>query len=253
MTAPHRPFGVQSYCFRHFRDNAAVAQRVKQCGLASIELCAVHADFDRPETFDGVIGTYRDAGIEILSIGVETFTGDEAADRRRFEFAKAAGAGFISVHFEPDTYLDAIPAAAKLADAYGIRLAIHNHGGYHWLGSEQMLAHILKTSPPSIGLCLDTAWCLDAKGDPVKWVERFGDRLYGLHLKDFVFDRARQHQDVVVGTGNVDVPALYRKLAEVDFAGYAVLEYEADVENPVPALTRCAQAVADAAGQTLGA
>jgi hypothetical protein len=42
-------YGVQSYCFRHFKDNADVAQKVLEIGVKSIEVCAVHADFNDPE------------------------------------------------------------------------------------------------------------------------------------------------------------------------------------------------------------
>ena len=57
--------GVQSYCFRNFKDNATVASMVRDCGLDRIELCAVHCDFNKPETFDEVIGIYKDAGVAI--------------------------------------------------------------------------------------------------------------------------------------------------------------------------------------------
>jgi len=36
-------------------------------------------------------------------------------------------------------------------------------------------------------------------------------------------------------------------LQAVDFDGYAVIEYEEDPENPVPAISKCVQAVRAAA------
>ncbi|NCO33377.1 MAG: hypothetical protein GW893_05835, partial [Armatimonadetes bacterium] len=72
---------------------------------------------------------------------------------------------------------------------------------------------------------------------------RFGDRLYGVHIKDFIFDRARKPEDVVVGTGNLNLEALFEAMNKVDFSGYAVLEYEGDVENPVPAVSKCVASV----------
>jgi hypothetical protein len=56
-------FGVQSWCLRHFKDNATVARMVRHLGLQTIELCAAHADFDRPEAFRDVASTYADAGV----------------------------------------------------------------------------------------------------------------------------------------------------------------------------------------------
>ena len=133
--------------------------------------------------------------------------------------------------------------AQDLADRYDIKLAIHNHGGRHWLGSSEALRHVFAETGPRIGLCLDTAWALDAHEDPLGMATEFGTRLYGLHIKDFVFDRAGKPEDVVVGSGNLDLAELRRVLQAVDFVGYAVLEYEGDVDNPVPALTECVKAV----------
>lgn len=235
-------FGVQSYCFRHFKDNADVAAKVKQIGVDKIEVCAVHADFEDPAAFGDVVKTYHDAGVEIVSIGVETFVGNEAAERQRFECAKAAGAKHITAHFQVDTFHDAVPATAKLAEEYDIRVALHSHGGYMFGGSPDVIEHILKLGGPRIGLCIDTAWCLQIgpwQGKPVEWVERFGKQLYGVHYKDFVFDRAGMWSDVVVGTGNLDLPAFVDALKKANFDGFTVIEYEADIENPVPALTEC--------------
>ena len=72
--------------------------------------------------------------------------------------------------------------------------------------------------------------------------------LCGVHVKDFVFDRAARPEDVVVGTGNLDLPAFQQKLTEVGFTGPAILEYEGDVDDPVPALTECVAAIRGIAG-----
>jgi len=48
---------------------------------------------------------------------------------------------------------------------------------------------------------------------------------------------------VVVGTGNLDLPGFVKALEETGFDGMAVIEYEADADNPVPALTECVKAM----------
>ena len=90
-----REFGVQSYCFREFKDNAIVADKVKEIGLNSIEVCAVHADFNDLEGWKRIVEIYRDKGVSIVSIGVQTFVGDES-EREWFQCAAAAGAKHIS-------------------------------------------------------------------------------------------------------------------------------------------------------------
>jgi sugar phosphate isomerase/epimerase len=70
-------------------------------------------------------------------------------------------------------------------------------------------------------------------------VETAGRRLFGLHLKDFTFDRAGKHTDVVVGTGNLDLAALRDALNKASFEGCAVVEYEGDVNHPIPSVSEC--------------
>ena len=237
-----RDFGVQSYCFRHFKDNAQVAEMTKKIGVKKIELCAVHADFDDVDAFKRILDIYHQADVQVVSIGVQTFLGDVGRERKWFQCAKAAGAKHISAHFTVATFQEAVPAAARLCDQFNIRIGVHCHGGYLFGGSPDVLEHLLKLGGPMIGLNLDTAWCMQIGpyGDPIKWVrERFKGKIFGVHYKDFVFDRRGQWSDTVVGEGNLDLPAFVAALEETGFDGMAVIEYEADPENPVPALTDC--------------
>lgn len=235
--------GVQSYCFRNFKDNADVAQKVREIGLDRIEVCAVHADFADVDAWKNIVKIYRDAGVRIVSIGVQTFRGDDA-ERAWFECAAAAGAKHISAHFTIDTYQDAVPRTQALAREFGMRVGIHTHGGYMFGGQPDVMRHLIGLGTPEIGLMLDTAWAMQIgphAGNPVKWAENFAGSVYGVHFKDFVFDRDGMWHDTVVGEGNLDLPALLDQLVAGGFDGVPVLEYEADPENPVPALKACVE------------
>jgi len=237
--------GVQSYCFRGVKDNQKVARMVRELDLSRIEVCAVHADFNDVKSWKDIVKTYNDEGVEIVSIGVQNFTGADS-ERDWFECAKEAGAKYIAAHFGVDTFQAAVPKTAKLCEEFGIQIAIHCHGGYHFCGSPGVIEHLMDLGGPNIGLCLDTAWCMQIGpkyGNPVDWADKFADKLNGVHIKDYMFDPNAQWHDVVVGTGNLDLPALMSKLDEKNFGGYIVLEYEADVDNPVPALSQCVQQV----------
>lgn len=250
MNKPALDFGVQSYCFRHFPDNATVAAKVRETGLDKIEVCGVHADFDRPERFGEVVKTYRDAGVSIVSIGVQTFGGEDR-ERAWFECAAQAGAKHISAHFKVDSFPRAIEKVRAWSREFGIRVGIHPHGGYMFGGQLDVIEHLLSLGAPEIGICLDTAWVLQIGphgGNPVEWVRKFPKSIYGLHYKDYVFGRDASWSDVVVGEGNLDLPGLLKALDDTGFDGMAVLEYEADIENPVPALRRCVESMRRAAG-----
>lgn len=234
-------FGVQSYCFRHFKENPVVAAKVRAIGLDKIELCGVHADFNTPSAFKEVAKVYADAGVSIVSLGVQTFQGHDG-EKAWFECAALAGARHISTHFRIENYLQAIPKVRAWSREFGIRVGIHCHGGYMFGGSPDVLDHLVGLGGPEIGLCIDTAWAMQIgphQGNPVEWTKRYAGKICGVHFKDFTFERNGQWQDVVVGTGNLDLPAFAKGLLAGGFDGMAVIEYEADVENPEPALKRC--------------
>lgn len=235
--------GVQSYCFRGFKTNPEVIRELKRCGVNAIELCAVHADFKNPATFAEVIRTYRKAGVKILSIGVQGIAGDAKVEENYFRFAKMAGAKFMSVSFRMHALPKCLTVADRLAAKYKIKLAIHNHGGYDWLGNLTALEYVFARTSKRVGLCLDTAWAMQAGYSPLKFIEKFGERLYGIHVKDFVFEPTGKGRDVVAGTGNLDLKALFKAAKKVGFKGYTVIEYEGDVQKPAPAVRKCVKRV----------
>ena len=243
-------FGVQSFCFRNIDDNAEVAQKVLEIGVDKIEVCRKHADFGDPEAWKGIVKTYEDAGVSVVSIGVETFTGDPA-ERAFFECASIAGAKHISCHFQIDSYVKAIPMVRSWSREYGIRVGIHCHGGYSFGGQPAVLKHLIGLGEPEIGLCIDTAWALQIgprAGNPVQWAKNFAGQICGVHYKDFLFSENGQWEDTVVGKGTLDLKAFVTELDAGGFDGMAVIEYEADPENPTPALKECVDTMRALAG-----
>jgi sugar phosphate isomerase/epimerase len=238
-------FGVQSYCFRETKENPEVVKKVKEIGLDKVEICAVHADFHNLDAFKEVNQIYRDAGVSIISFGVETFVGN-IKERDVFECAAIAGAKHISVHFKVDSFPEAIKKTQRLSDEFGVRVGIHCHGGYQFGGQPDVLDYLIKLGSPQIGLCIDTAWCIQIGpylGNPVEWVKRYAGHIYGIHYKDFTFSPNGQWIDTIAGEGNLDLPAFISALDNNGFDGVAVVEYEGDIKNPVPALKNCVKAM----------
>ena len=238
------PYGVQSWCFREFKDNHVVARKVRDLGLTSLELCDVHANLNDPAEAKKAAEIYRAAGVSIISIGVQTFTGADS-ERAWFESAAVIGAKHISCHFKVDSFARAVPRVRRWSREFGLRVGIHCHGGYMFGGQEDVLTYLIELGGPEIGLCIDTAWAMQAAGPeaPLKWAKKFAGRVYGVHFKDFIFEKTGQSRDVIVGTGNLDLPAFTAALREGGFDGMSVIEYESDPENPDPALKRCVESM----------
>jgi inosose dehydratase len=239
-----KQLAVQSYCFRHFKAVDALIAQIKGIGLARTELCGVHVDFNNEATFDAALAQFKQAGIQIGSIGVQGFKGDTASEEKWFRFCKLAGAKMISATFNVDSVPGSYRAAEHLAEKYDMTLGIHNHGGYNWLGNSGMLQHVLKNTSERIGLCIDSAWCLQSGEDPVEWAEKFNARLYGVHVKDFIFQRNGKPEDVVVGTGNLKLPEFMKLALKAPKLAAVTLEYEGAKENPGPQLKECVEKIA---------
>ncbi len=230
---------IQSWCFRDNKDNAAVAEAIKACDVCAVELSGAHVDFRNPASFAGVIAAYRDRGILLPSVGVCHFSGEEEKDRVYLDFARQAGARAVSFTFSFRSYPQVLHSAERLAEEYGINLAIHNHGATDWLGTSGVLSHIFATTSHRIGLCLDTAWAIDSGEDPVVLAQRCADRLRTVHLKDFVYDRSGKPEDVIPGDGCLDLPSFVKTLLKAGCAGNLVIEYEGDRHDPLPSLQKC--------------
>ena len=110
------------------------------------------------------------------------------------------------------------------------------------------MKEIFKKTGANIGLCLDTAWMLDAGTDPVKAAKMFGERLYGVHLKDFIFSSCGKPQDVVFGEGGLNLEKFFQTLESINFNGYLSIEYEGDPDNPLPKVLECVKKVREVLG-----
>ncbi len=241
-----QPIAIQSYCYRGFKAVPAFIEQLKSTGVSATEVCGVHANFMDASTFAATIEPFKKAGVAIVAIGVEKLTGEADNDKPRFEFCKTAGVKNMSVTFDPkimDNNFAAMKNIEKMADQYDVKLGIHNHGGYDWLGNISMLQYVFDRTGPRIGLHIDTAWAIDAKHNPVQMVEQFASRMMGVHVKDFVYSPKREPKDVIIGAGNLDLPKFMQMLKQINFTGPLVIEYEGDVDNPVPALKQCVEAL----------
>ena len=220
--------GVKSYSFRTITDNVECARTIRDnCKSNVVDLSGCHVNYDAPETWAQVVAAYNDNGVTIAGNGVVLVKPDDAWNRRYFEFAKLAKSELLSITFMPEDMDQTISSIEKLSEEYGILTAIHNHGGYNWLGNLTAMNYVLNKSSKRIGLCLDTAWSIQTELErPVEWMEKFADRMYGIHFKDFIWERNGKHVDSIVGEGSLELADVLAKFKEMEHIKSAVLEYE---------------------------
>ena len=226
LSVSARPVGAQSYGFRNFGFDDSIAC-LKELGVDAIEYCAVHFPPDAADAgFARVKERLQAAGVRVPCYGVEGFADDAGANRKKFEFAKALGIGVLTADPTPEAFdnLDA------LTEEFGIKIAIHNHGPGARYDKAQDTLDAVKDHSPLIGACVDTGHAIRSSERPHEVIERLGDRVISLHLKDWVTGGDEQ----ILGQGDMDMEAVARALKAIAFDGPIVMEYENSPDNPVP-------------------
>lgn len=114
----------------------------------------------------------------------------------------------------------------------GISLGYHNHMGSHGERPEEVDQILQATDPRYAKLELDVAHYFQGGGDPAKAIEKYGDRLLFLHIKDVEAlpesaNGKRPYRFVELGRGRVDLPAVFEALHKVNFRGWAIVELDA--------------------------
>ena len=255
-------FGIQGHSLRNYPIEKAVEIIANDLQLHWVEFSRAHlplqpakrgkyagpaVSLERIRAVKQLLGNYD---IGTRAHGVNSFSGDAAANRKVFVLAKALGVRNLSAAPTPDAF----ESLDKLVEEFDIRIAIHNHGPKSGYPTAASLAKALKSHHPHIGVCLDTGHILRSGEDPVQAAYTLEGRIFGVHLKD-VAEMTEKTESVVLGTGHLDVEGFFRALHKVKFPadGALSLEFEADPENPLPKIRKCLEVASRAAGKAAGA
>ena len=237
--------GIQSYTFRKF-NLEQMLKKTQELGLKYAEFYNGHIALDsNPEKIATVKKLCAEYGITPIAFGVEGFSKNHDANKKKFDFAAALGVKYLSADPSPDSF----DSLDKLVEEHKIGIAIHPHGPtgrgkelHRWSSAEAILKAV-KDHNPMIGTCLDTGHLIRTAQvaeplDSAQQVKVMGARNFGLHLKDH--DNKRK-TDVPYGdpTGVLDVAGVLKALKEVKFKGYISIEYEANADNPSPDVKKC--------------
>jgi L-ribulose-5-phosphate 3-epimerase len=138
-------------------------------------------------------------------------------------------AGFLPHDERDPTFTKLCNRLARVVDLFAERqIALALETGQE---TADTLAGLLeKLSHPNLGVNFDPAnMILYDKGDPIAALRRLGRWLRQCHLKDARKTKVpgTWGEEVVVGTGEVDWPAFFRTLDELQFTGNLCVEREA--------------------------
>jgi len=130
--------------------------------------------------------------------------------------------------------------AGAVKEAFGMRTVFHHHCGGYVETPEEVTRLMELTNPSLLGLCLDMGHYAFGGGDPVVALEKYYDRIWHVHFKDFdpevgerslaeKFDYFKSVEEGVfceLGKGNVDFTSIVAILKRRGYEGWIVVEQD---------------------------
>ena len=119
--------------------------------------------------------------------------------------------------------------AVKVAEDYGIRMAVENHIDFT---SNEMLQLLDGVDSAYLGINFDTGNFVRLLDDPIAGMDKLADRVYATHIKDLKIQRGVPadawyfFSSTPIGDGVVDNERLVEKLAEARFDGLLAVEID---------------------------
>src|SRR5438876_1011368 len=189
------------------------------------KLCA--ADLLYPPMDLSYFDTPISPGPAEIHFGYASITWD-GNDRQAIE--DIAALGFPGIQLRSNV-LKEFASATELRDLlekHQLKMVALSSGGVRTEEVDQILQAM---DPRFAKLELDVAHYFQGGGDPAKAIEKYGDRLLFLHIKDVEpapsgANAKRPFRFVELGRGRVDLPAAFAALHKVHFRGWAIVELD---------------------------
>jgi sugar phosphate isomerase/epimerase len=249
-TSLNGPVGLQLWSLREYlpKDLRGVLAKVRAMGFREVEGAGLwgHTAAEMRAALD-------EAGLRCRSahMGFERLRDDSTG---AFAEAKAVGATWVVCPWIPHdksfTRDDALKAAdafntfATAAEGAGLRFAYHCHGYDFVPSTEGTLFETLAgaTDPKRVLFQVDVFHAFHGGANPAQLIERYKGRVPSLHLKDLKKGVpvttgtaiGRPEDDVPVGTGQIDMPAVLRAAINAGTSLYYVEDESADPWGHIP-------------------
>jgi len=167
--------------------------------------------------------------VKIISSGVWTAKREEW--EKVFAFVENMEMEFISA--EPA--LDDWDVVDNLAKQHRIKVAVHNHPSESSYWKPEILLQAIDNRSELLGSSADVGHYKRMGLDPLECIKQLEGKIISFHFKDIAPAGSEGAlEDVIWGTGVLQVDEMLKELKRQRFKGYFTIEYEANWENNLP-------------------
>ena len=220
--------GIAGYSFIKLSvdDTIAITRKI---GITEISIKEKHIPLNTTkEEVLAIVEKFNKNGINIYAAGMITMKTEQDIDRA-FDYAKNIGVGMIIA--SPDIFL--LKYLEKKVVESNIKIAIHNGGPEDkWYPTPKAVFDNIKNYDNRIGLCFDTGHTQRAGVNPIEAYNQYAEKILDIHIKDVEAAKA-DAQEVELGRGIIDIPALVSSLYKHSYSGRCSIEYQKNLEEPL--------------------
>nr|WP_306265636.1 sugar phosphate isomerase/epimerase [Pararhizobium sp. IMCC3301] len=196
-----------------FADRSAVDNLVASLGDSGLKMPTAHMDIDMVENqSDRVLKIARSVGIETVFVPFLLPEERPSSTVGWREFGKR---------------LDAAGAPLRAA---GLGFGWHNHDfEFCPVSTGEIPMDLILEAAPTLAWEADIAWIVRGGSDPLEWIEKHGNRIAAVHVKDIAAEGQNTDEDgwADVGDGTMDWPAIMKALR-----GKSVTHFIMEHDNP---------------------
>ena len=139
--------------------------------------------------------------------------------------------------------IDVFNKAGETLAKHGLKFFYHCHGyEFRTHGAGTFMDMLIKeTNPKFVAFEMDVFWVKHPGADPVQWLEKYPKRWELMHVKDMrkglvgdLTGKADVKNDVAVGTGQMDWPAILKAAKKSGVKHYFIEDESPTVEEQIP-------------------
>ena len=179
-------------------------------------------------------------GVGPIYMGSPREVNDAFAYAKRVGVKLLVGVPFKMVEKKRAAHPELLKLVEDKVREFDINYAIHNHGPDmpQLFPTAESAMELIGDMDKRVGLCLDIGHEFRDGKDPTRALLNFGDRVHDIHLKN-VTAPDKKGRAAELPRGAIDLAAFVRALRKVNYTGACGLEYEKDMDNPLPGVAEC--------------